>query len=245
VTEPDARWEIRIAAAGDLHVDPSVASAWHRALAPVSHEADALLLAGDLTQIGVPEEAQALADALSDISIPIVAVLGNHDLHSNQGDSVRRILERRRVCVLEGDWARFSLAGRSVGIAGTTGFGGGFPGAECSEFGEPEMKHFVARTRRMADALGSSLAALDTDVRIALLHYSPIPETLQGERLEIYPFLGSHFLGSAVDASGADLVLHGHAHLGSEEGKTPGGIVVRNVAQPVIRAPYRLFRFAA
>ena len=245
MTAPGERWQIRIAAAGDLHVDPSVGPAWRRALEPVSDEADALLLAGDLTQIGVPAEAQALADALSDVTIPIVAVLGNHDLHSNQADSVRRILERKGVCVLEGDWARFSLGGRSVGVAGTIGFGGGFQGAECSEFGEPEMKRFVGRTRRMADALGSSLAALNTDLRIALLHYSPIPETLQGERLEIYPFLGSHFLGSAVDATGADLVLHGHAHLGSEEGKTTGGILVRNVAQPVIRAPYRVFRFAA
>ncbi|HTO52779.1 MAG TPA: metallophosphoesterase [Myxococcota bacterium] len=245
MTAAAPRWEIRIAAAGDLHVDPSVTGPWLRALEPVSDEADALLLAGDLTQLGVSTEAEALAEALAPITIPIFAVLGNHDLHSNQGDRVRRILERAQVCVLEGQSTTLMVSGHSVGIAGTIGFGGGFPGAEASDFGEPELKQFVARSRRLADSLEAALGELDTDVRIALTHYAPVPETLHGERREIYPFLGSHFLGSAIDATGADLAIHGHAHLGSEEGKTPGGVVVRNVAQPVIRAPYRVFRFAA
>ena len=236
--------ELRIAAAGDLHVDASVVSAWQRALEPASDEADVLLLAGDLTQHGLVEEARAMAEVLAVVSIPIFAVLGNHDLHGDRGAEVRRILERGGAGVLEGEWAALSIGEHRVGIAGTIGFGGGFPGAEASDFGEPEMKHFMARTRRLAESLEGALASLDTDVRIALTHYAPVADTLQGERLEIYPFLGSHWLGRAIDATGADLVLHGHAHLGSEEGKTPGGVAVRNVAQPVIRAPYRIFRFA-
>ena len=128
-------------------------------------------------------------------------------------------------------------------MAGSKGFGGGFENACGSEFGEAEMKAFVGHTRALAERLRGALAALRSDVRIALLHYAPIPGTLRGERLEIYPFLGSHLLAQAVDGAGADLVLHGHAHAGSEKGATPGGVPVRNVAQPVIRSAYRVFCF--
>ena len=237
------RAEIRVAASADLHVERSNASAWARGLERVSDEADILLLGGDLTQNGLVDEAHALVDALSVVSVPIFAVLGNHDVHMGEADAVRRILERGGVCLLEGDHALLRVGQRAVGIAGTIGFGGGFPGAEASDFGEPEMKRFVGRTRHLSERLQGALEALDASLRIVLLHYAPIPDTLSGERLEIYPFLGSHFLGGAIDRAGADLVLHGHAHLGSEEGKTPGGVTVRNVAQPVIRAPYRVFRF--
>jgi Icc-related predicted phosphoesterase len=245
VTAPNGNTEIRVAAAADLHVDRGNASDWRHALEPVSDDADVLLLAGDLTQTGVADEAKALADALSSVSIPVFAVLGNHDLHMNAAAELRRILERAGVCLLEGEAAMLHVGGRTLGIAGTTGFGGGFPGAEASDFGETEMKRFVARTRDMSDRLQGALESLDANVRIALLHYAPVADTLVGERLEIYPFLGSHWLGRAVDATGADLVIHGHAHLGCEAGKTPAGVAVRNVAQPVIRAPYRVFRFAA
>jgi Icc-related predicted phosphoesterase len=124
------------------------------------------------------------------------------------------------------------------------GFGGGFTGACASAFGEPEMKAFVQHTRRIADRLEGSLAELDgadVDVRVALLHYSPVPETLVGERLEIYPFLGSYLLAEAIDRAGAHLAVHGHAHAGSEHGGTPGGVPVRNVAQPVLGAAYRVY----
>src|SRR5207302_11122574 len=119
----------------------------------------------------------------------------------------------------------------------------GFPGASASDFGEPEMKAFVHTARESADQLRGALDGLDTDRRIALLHYAPVEDTLQGERLEIWPFLGSYLLAEAVDAAGADLVLHGHAHAGVEKAVTPEGIPVRNVAQPVLRAPYRVFCF--
>ncbi len=128
-----------------------------------------------------------------------------------------------------------------VGIAGAIGFGGGFDGATASDFGEREMKSFVERSRREADGLADALADLDCRTRIALTHYSPIADTLEGEPREIYPFLGSHLLADAIDRTGADLALHGHAHRGIECGTTPGGVPVRNVAMPVIRRPYCLF----
>jgi Icc-related predicted phosphoesterase len=131
--------------------------------------------------------------------------------------------------------------GVSIGIAGTKGFGGGFVGACASAFGEREMKTFVRHTQHVAANLHDALCRLDTDVRIALLHYSPIPDTLLGERAEIYPFLGSYLLAEAIDTAGADLVIHGHAHNGAERGATPGGVAVRNVAQPLLGAPYRVF----
>jgi Icc-related predicted phosphoesterase len=130
-----------------------------------------------------------------------------------------------------------------VGVAGTKGFGGGFAGASASDFGEREMKAFVAESRRRARRLERALASLRADRRIALLHYSPVADTLAGEPREIYPFLGSYLLAEAVDRSGADLVLHGHAHRGSPSGVTPGGVPVRNVAVPVIGCAYQVFQF--
>ncbi|HVL80362.1 MAG TPA: metallophosphoesterase family protein, partial [Actinomycetota bacterium] len=116
-----------------------------------------------------------------------------------------------------------------------------FAGACATDFGEPEIKAFVRHTRDIANRLERRLRALRTDVRVALLHFSPVPDTLAGERLEIYPFLGSYLLAEAVDRAGCDLVLHGHAHVGTERGVTPGGVHVRNVSQPVIRAAYRVY----
>src|SRR5581483_61971 len=138
---------------------------------------------------------------------------------------------------LEGDGCTLDVNGTSVGIVGAKGFGGGFAGASGSDFGEDEMKAFMRHTKQVAARVRNALVALATDVRIAMLHYSPIAGTLEGERREIYPFLGSHLLADAIDEAGADLVVHGHAHGGIEEGTTRGGIAVRNVAQPVIRRP--------
>ncbi len=137
------------------------------------------------------------------------------------------------------------VGGRRVGIAGTKGFGGGFAGASASDFGEPEMKAFVGHTKTLAGRLERALAGLQADRRIALLHYSPVAETLAGEPREIHAFLGSYLLAEAVDRVGADLVVHGHAHRGSRNGTTPGGVPVRNVAAPVIGRAYEVFRFDA
>jgi Icc-related predicted phosphoesterase len=232
---------IRIAAVGDLHYGDGSQDILRPGLQHLPDRADLLLLAGDLTRCGAPEEVRVLANQMRGLPIPIVAVLGNHDYHSDLQDEVGRELEQAGVRVLEGGAITLEIDGVRVGIAGTKGFGGGFRGAHGSDFGEPEMKAFVGHTRLLSDRLEQALTGLDADLRIALLHYSPIEATLEGERLEIYPFLGSYLMAEAVDNAGADLVLHGHAHHGSEKGRTPAGIPVRNVAQPVIRHAYNVY----
>jgi Icc-related predicted phosphoesterase len=209
----------------------------------VDAAADVLLVAGDLTRIGDASEADLVAAAVERAGVPVVAVLGNHDFHSDAAPKVQASLEAAGATVLEGDSAEIELADGSIGIAGVKGFGGGFAGASGSAFGEPEMKAFIRHTELVAERLRASLAELRTDVRVALLHYSPVKDTLVGERLEIFPFLGSYLLGEAIDGAGADLAVHGHAHGGTEKGVTPGGIHVRNVALPVIRAPYSVYCF--
>jgi Icc-related predicted phosphoesterase len=234
-----------VAAVGDVHIGRDSAGRLGRHLQKLNDEADVLLLAGDLTQCGTAAEAEILADELAPVEIPVVAVLGNHDLHSGQEAKIGDILEARGIALIENTFTVIDVDGQRLGIAGATGFGGGFSGACASDFGEPEMKAFVARARAAAEALEHGLSELGNDgvdARIALLHYSPVTDTLQGERLEIYPFLGSYLLAEAVDRAGADLVVHGHAHGGIERGVTPGGVRVHNVALPVIRRPYRLFR---
>ena len=234
---------IRVAAVGDLHFGPDSEGTFLPALEPLGDQADVLLLAGDLTKVGRREEAEALARELAGAPVPVVAVLGNHDYHSEEQEAVRGVLEDAGVQVLEGEATVIEVDGARLGIAGAKGFGGGFAGACATDFGEPEMKGFIRETKAAADRLGRALGSLSTDARIALLHYSPVKETLHGEPPEIYAFLGSYLLAEAVDHEGADLVLHGHAHRGTEHGVTPGGIPVRNVAQSVISRPYRVFAF--
>jgi Icc-related predicted phosphoesterase len=203
-------------------------------------EADLFLLAGDLTLTGYVEEAEVAAAELMQVEIPIVAVLGNHDYHQDRQQDIARVLGEAGVTVLEGTGAVLNIGSTRVGVAGVKGFGGGFPGACGTDFGEPEMKAFIRHTQNIARQLEGALA-LDADILVALLHYSPVESTLRGERLEIYPFLGSYLLGEAVDRAGAHLVLHGHAHAGIEGGVTPGGALVRNVALPVISQPYKVY----
>jgi Icc-related predicted phosphoesterase len=232
---------VRVAAVGDVHLGVESAGKLRPHFEHVAERADVLLLAGDLTRVGEPDEAAVLADELRDLPVPVVAVLGNHDHHSDAGDMVVKLLDEAGVTVLEGDTARFDVGGTTLGIAGVKGFGGGFAGACGSEFGEPEMKAFMVHTREVAASLEEALASLDTDVRVALLHYAPVEATLQGERLEIFPFLGSYLLAEAVDRAGADLVLHGHAHNGTERGVTAGGVPVRNVARSVLHRSYAVY----
>lgn len=211
------------------------------ALASVKAEADLLLLAGDLTRVGDPAEAAVLAGEVADVGVPIVAVLGNHEYQGNQAPAVAAILREAGVHLLDRSSTVLDIAGQRVAIAGTKGFGGGFGAALSDNFGEPEHKAWIGHAETEAEALADVLASLVGDVRIVLLHYAPTPETLSGERLELYPFLGNSLLGEAIDRAGADLVLHGHAHRGSLAGATPGGVPVRNVAQQVIRRPYVVF----
>jgi len=234
---------IRVAATGDLHVGPDSARAVGEQLRAVADKADVLLIAGDLTKSGLTEEAEALASQLRGLGVPVVAVLGNHDHHADRPNEIAGLLRDAGVAVLEGDAVRIDTPNGSVGVAGVKGFGGGFAGASGAEFGEPEMKAFIRHTKERAEALEAALGGLDTDVRIALMHYAPVRETLQGEPPEIFPFLGSYLLAEAVDRAGADLVVHGHAHRGTEHGLTPGGVNVRNVAQTVIRQAYAVYAF--
>ncbi|MFA1537787.1 metallophosphoesterase family protein [Actinomadura monticuli] len=237
---------IRVAAAGDLHVGPEAAAGTYRArLAALADQADVLLVAGDLTRHGTVEEGLAAAGELRDLGLPVVAVLGNHDYHSDAEDEIGGVLREAGVTVLEGDATVLDCAGTSLGVAGGKGFGGGFEGRCASDFGEPEMKAFIRHTRDFSGRLHASLMDLDTDVRIALTHYSPCADTLEGEPPEIYPFLGSYLLGEAIDSAGADLAIHGHAHKGTEKGLTSGGVRVRNVALPVIQHAYAVYRLEA
>jgi Icc-related predicted phosphoesterase len=233
---------IRVAAVGDLHAGVDSRGLLRPGFERVAERADLLLLAGDLTRCGGPDEARVLADELRDVTIPRVAVLGNHDYQADRENEVRRILEKASIQVLEGESVALDVGGLQVGIAGSKGFGGGFTGACATDFGEPEMKAFVRHTKRLAASLEAALRDLDdVDVKIALMHYAPIEATLGSEPLEIYPFLGSYLLAEAVDKGGADLAIHGHAHRGVEKGTTPGGVPVRNVAQPVIKHAYYVY----
>ena len=234
---------IRVAAVGDVHVGSDTGGRLRAGWRDIADCADLLLLAGDLTRVGSAAEVDCLLAELDVVDIPVVAVLGNHDHHAGQAAVMVERLRGEGVHVLEGGSAEFAVDGVRVGVAGVKGFGGGFSGANASDFGEPEMKRFVRHTKAAARRLQRSLGRLTSDVRIALLHYSPVPETLVGEPLEIYPVLGSYLLAEAIDRAGADLAIHGHAHRGSTHGLTPGGIRVRNVAQPVIGAPFCVFEF--
>jgi Icc-related predicted phosphoesterase len=233
---------IRIAAVGDVHVDKDVLGRYRPALEQLPGVADALLVAGDLTRHGTVEEAECMASEFGDLGVPVVVVLGNHDHQSDQQDAVSDVLRQAGLTVLEGDTTVLEINGHRLGIAGVKGFGGGFAGACASSFGEREMKNFVGTTEAAAERLGAALRGLDCDALVALTHYAPVPETLVGEPLEIYPFLGSYLLGQAIDSAPTALALHGHAHHGSERGRTPGGVPVRNVAHPVIKQAYNVYQ---
>jgi Icc-related predicted phosphoesterase len=234
---------IRVAAVGDLHIGKSGRGRLGSALENLSEAADVLLLAGDLTDHGTLDEATVVAEEFSDLGLPVIAVLGNHDHHGDAEDQITELLGSAGICLLEGSGTVVDLGGHTLGVAGVKGFGGGFAGRSGSDFGEREMKSFIGHTIERAASLDAALGALPpVDVKIALTHYAPTPETLAGEPLELYPFLGAYQLAEAIDANDVDLAIHGHAHYGCAEGATPGGVPVRNVAKPVIGAPYRIYR---
>ena len=232
---------IRIAAIADVHFSGDSSGAMREYWSEIHRSADVFMIGGDLTTHGEARQASVLAKELAVVQVPVIAVLGNHDHHSNEADGVRRALEQVGVIVLEGEGSTLMIGGCSLGVAGTKGFGGGFAGACGTPFGEPEMKAFIQHTERMAHRLEENLQGLETDYRVALLHYAPVKDTVSGERLELYPFLGSYLLAEAIDRAGADLVIHGHAHHGQEKGLTAHGIPVRNVALPLLKRPYAVY----
>jgi Icc-related predicted phosphoesterase len=233
---------IRVAAVGDVHLHAAAASAFREGLAGIAGRADLLLLAGDLTRTGCPEEIAVVVTEVRRVPVPVVAVLGNHDHHDGRQDALAAGLREAGAPVLEGDAITLRVGDRTVGVAGVKGFGGGFLGASGAEFGEAETKAFMAHSRERARALEVALRGLEgrCDVRIALTHYAPVRDTVAGEPPELWPWLGTHLLAEAIDRGGAALAVHGHAHHGTPTGVTPGGVPVHNVAQPLIRAPYRV-----
>jgi Icc-related predicted phosphoesterase len=233
---------IRIAAVGDVHVDKDVVGRYRPALEELPDRADVLLIAGDLTRHGTVEEAKCFATEFGGLAVPVVVVLGNHDHQSDQQAELTRVLTDSGITVLEGDATVLDVHGHRLGVAGVKGFGGGFKGACASNFGEREMKDFVGTTEAISARLADALSSVECDALVALTHYAPVPDTLVGEPLEIYAFLGCYQLGQAIDSAPTALALHGHAHHGSERGRTPGGVPVRNVAHPVIKQAYNIYQ---
>jgi len=232
---------IRIAAAGDVHASERVRPRIEEAFERVAGEADLVLLAGDLTLHGEPDEARVLADACRPLNTPIYSVLGNHDYHANEVAEVTAVLEDAGIVVLERAWMVTSVNGAAIGIVGTKGFVGGFPGSTLPDFGEPLLRAVYAETGRDVAALEDGLAAIDgCPLRIVLLHYSPTMSTLHGGPDTIWTFLGSNRLDGPIQKHKPDLVLHGHAHEGTFAGAI-GGVPVYNVAVHVMRRDFYVF----
>lgn len=229
---PEAK--TRIAAIADIHVRESDKNTLSNLFREVSREADILLIAGDLTNTGDEAEAEVLKEELKACSIPVVAVLGNHDHEKGRQKTIRQMLQNDQVHILDGE----ALAIGNIGFAGIKGFGGGFDNYVLSMFGEAAMKAFVQEAVNDTLSLERALARLDQQYeglkKIAVLHYSPIRDTVKGEPEQIYPFLGSSRLAEPLIRRNVTAVFHGHAHGGTLEGQLPGGIRVFNVARPVL-----------
>jgi Icc-related predicted phosphoesterase len=226
---------LTVAAIGDLHVTETCQNRYRALFEEISQAADVLVLAGDLTNFGKAAEAEILAEDLRACTIPVVAVLGNHDYEAGEPDEVVRILQSAGLIML-GEQATVI---DGVGFAGAKGFIGGFGRSELGAFGEEAIKTFVDEARNEARLLENALRSLRTDRVLAVLHYAPIPETVEGEPLEIYPFLGSSRLAHAIDRfDNVKAVVHGHAHRGAYSGRTPGGVPVFNVAQFVVEPEF-------
>src|ERR1700691_927278 len=223
---------MRIAATADLHFAPQRHGPLRDELNKVRDEADVLVIAGDLTNYGRPDEMEPLLNVLVRVRVPVIAVLGNHDYECDQQGELTRLMTEAGIKVLDGT----AYERDGVGFAGTKGFIGGFGRGLLTAFGEPEIKLFVQASIDECLKLERAMAQLRTPKRVVVIHYSPISATGQGEAPEIFPFLGTTRLAEVVDRHGADLVLHGHAHHGQLEGKTIGGSPVYNVDITLLQA---------
>lgn len=231
--------KIKIAAVGDIHVRESDKGKWVEYFREISRSANVLLLCGDLTDTGDEGEAQVLAEELKACTIPVIGVLGNHDFEKGRHKLIRQMLQNEQVHILDGE----AIVIEGIGFAGVKGFGGGFDNHMLSMFGEGAMKAFVQEAVDEALHLDRALARLDQEhdeiKKIAVLHYSPIKDTVIGEPEAIYPFLGSSRLAEPLSRRQVVAAFHGHAHAGQLEGSTSGGVKVFNVAKPILqRAGY-------
>jgi Icc-related predicted phosphoesterase len=226
---------VRIAAAGDIHCGSETdRDAVAASFAEVAPRVDLILLAGDLTTHGEPEQGQIVADACRDLDVPVVTVLGNHDWHANRRDELVAALEDGGLVVLERGHHIVTVGDVDVGIAGTKGFVGGFSGSHIPDFGEPLLRQVYDYGMQEVAALDAGLRAVALcPFRVVLLHYAPTCETLGGERTDIWTFLGTDRLAVPIVEHTPDLVLHGHAHAGTFEGRI-GEIPVYNVAVPLM-----------
>ncbi len=233
MTKPNG--SVRIAAVGDIHLSgKGMEPPLQVLLSQVADKADILALCGDLTDRGDPEEARLMAKALGSLSVPIVAVLGNHDYECDKVSEVSRILSDAGVRVLDGD--AHEILG--IGFAGVKGFAGGFGRGALGPWGEPLIKQFVREAVDEALKLETALSRLRTERKVALLHYSPIAATVQGEPPEIYPYLGSSRLEEPLTRYPVDVVFHGHAHHGAVEGRTREDVPVYNVSMMLLQRSF-------
>ena len=229
-----ARSTVRIAAIGDVHCGKGGQGVLHPVFARMAEMEDVAVICGDLTDYGLAEEARVLARELSALRIPIVTVLGNHDYEGGQEGEIVKILTDAGVVMLDGE----SYETHGIGFAGTKGFAGGFGRGVLGAWGEPAIKAFAHEAVNETLKLESALARLRTPHRIAVLHYSPVRSTVEGEPLEIFPWLGCSRLEEPLTRYPVTTVFHGHAHNGSPEGHTSGGIPVYNVSMPLLRKLY-------
>jgi Icc-related predicted phosphoesterase len=232
---------VTIAAAGDVHASDVTREKLEQSFHSLEERVDLVLLAGDLTTLGEPEQAGVLADAVGDVRIPICAVLGNHDLHCGKGEEITEILKDAGLHMLDRSSTTLELEGLEVGIVGTKGFVGGFTGSQLPDFGEPLLRQVYAETTAEVEAIRSGLQAIaHCPIRIVLLHYSPTSDTLHGEPEGIWTYLGCDRLATPIAEYRPDVVLHGHAHAGSFEGAI-GTTPVYNVAVHVTGRDFYVF----
>jgi len=232
---------VRIAATADLHFGKSSTGVLQPLLSQITTGADVLVLAGDITDYGTPDEARSFVKELStSVRIPIVAVLGNHDFEAGAEREIQQILIDQGVHMLDGDTCEV----QGVGFAGIKGFAGGFGRRALGPWGEPIIKQFVHEAVNEALKLESALARLRTDKKIVIMHYAPVQGTVEGEPCEIYPYLGCSRLEEPLSRYAVTAVVHGHAHNGAPEGRTSTNVPVYNVAYPLLRrlTPLQPFR---
>jgi Icc-related predicted phosphoesterase len=240
-SEDDAGTPLRVAAAGDIHCREALRDEVAEAFARLPGTVDLVLLAGDLTTHGEPEQAAVLADAVRGLDLPVLAVLGNHDWHADRAGELREVLEDAGIVLLERASTIVEIDSVQVGVVGTKGFVGGFPGSHLPDFGEPLLRRVYAETGAEVEALDEGLRAVaHCPVRLVVLHYAPIDATLEGEPSGIWAFLGTDRLAAPIAQHEPDLVVHGHAHAGTFEGAI-GPTPVRNVSVPVIGRDFETF----